>query len=349
MARQVRRPTIIDVAARAGVSKSSAARVLAGTGNISDDTRDRVLKAAQAVGYERNYLAVGMRSGRSGMLGLVIPDITNPFWADVARGAQDRAAEAECSLLVFSSDWDGAKEAAHLRTLHRARVDGAVVNPVADNVDDLGRFGLPFVLIGSSAERFAGAASVGSDIGQAVQLGMDHLVYKGHPLPHVIVGPKSRLARTRFLNAVYRHVTARDLDPADLVIEDGEYTFEGGRAAMGRILDRHRDGHISIFAANDMMAIGALMAVRDHGLRCPEDVSILGFDGIPAGAFTWPGLTSIAKPGRAIGARAVESLIDEIDGQARQERVHLPCTLIERESLADLAQPPRKLSVAGRN
>src|SRR6478735_8674918 len=109
-----RRPTIIDVAKRAGVSKSTAARALAGSSNITEETRERVLKAAAATGYERNHLAVGMRSGRSGLLGLVIPDITNPFWADVARGAQDKAAESGSSLLVFSSDWDVAKEAAHL-------------------------------------------------------------------------------------------------------------------------------------------------------------------------------------------------------------------------------------------
>src|SRR5690606_10271967 len=119
-----RRPTIIDVARRAGVSKSTVARVLGGSSNISDDARERVMKAVKATGYERNHLAVGMRSGRSGMLGLVIPDIANPFWAEVARGAQDRAAEEGISILVFSSDWDHDKEARHLRALRQARVDG---------------------------------------------------------------------------------------------------------------------------------------------------------------------------------------------------------------------------------
>src|SRR5690606_22102787 len=117
------RPTIIDVAAHAGVSKSTAARALAGATNISDAARERVQASAHVVGYERNHLAVGMRSGRSGLLGLVIPDITNPFWAEVARGAQDRAAAADVSLLVFSSDWDPNKEESHLRALRRARVD----------------------------------------------------------------------------------------------------------------------------------------------------------------------------------------------------------------------------------
>lgn len=345
---RTRRPTIIDVAARAGVSKSTAARALAGEENILEETRERVLAAAKAVGYERNHLAVGMRSGRSGLLGLVIPDITNPFWADVARGAQDRAAENGVSLLVFSSDWDPKKEEAHLSALRRARVDGAIINPVSDSFDDLDRFGLPFVLIGSSAERFADVSSVGSDIAQAVQIGLDHLVEKGHPAPNLIVGPRSRLARTRFLNSVFRHAIARDIDPAQFTIEDGEYTLEGGKAAMLRLLDRPRVGPLCVFAANDMMAIGAMMAVRERGLSCPEDVSILGFDGIPAGAFTTPGLTTIAKPGRDIGARAVASLFNEIEGRPEHGRIYMPCRLIDRGSLADLSRTSQRFAGAGR-
>lgn len=345
--RRDRRPTIIDVAERAGVSKSTAARALAGAANITDETRDKVLKAAALTGYERNHLAVGMRSGRSGMLGLVIPDITNPFWAEVARGAQDRAAESGSSVLVFSSDWDVEKEAAHLQTLRRARVDGAIINPVADNFDDLDRFGLPFVLIGSSAERFAETSSVGSDITQGVRLGMDHLVSKGHKAPSLILGPRNRLARVRFLRAVHEHCIERDIDPAILAMEDGEYTVEGGKQAMHRLLAHDRVGHVCVFAANDMMAIGAIMAVREAGLRCPEDVSIIGFDGIPSGEFAWPGLTTIAKPGRGLGERAVEGLFDEIDHRPEHRRIYLPCRLLERGSLADLSVPNPKRAAVG--
>ncbi|MBU1337400.1 MAG: LacI family transcriptional regulator [Alphaproteobacteria bacterium] len=346
---RTRRPTIIDVAERAGVSKSTAARALAGSSNITDETRERVVAAATSVGYERNHLAVGMRSGRSGMLGLVIPDIANPFWADVARGAQDRAARAGASLLVFSSDWDPKAEATHLKTLRRARVDGAIVNPVSDNFDDLDRFGLPCVFIGSSAERFPDISSVGSDIAQAVRLGLDHLVAKGHRAPALILGPKSRLARARFLRAVHEHCIERDVDPAILAIEDGEYTVEGGRQAMRRLLDRPRVGHLAVFAANDLMALGAMMAVRDAGLDCPRDVSILGFDGIPSGEFAWPGLTTVAKPGRDIGEKAVESLFDEIQHKPEHRRIYMPCRLMERGSLADLSiAAPQRVAGAGR-
>lgn len=334
--RQGRRHTIIDVAKQAGVSKSTAARALSGGAEISEATRDKVLKAARLLGYERNHLAVSMRSGRSGMLGLLIPDIANPFWAEVARGAQDRAADAGASLLIFSSDWDHAREAHHLSVLRQARVDGAIINPVADNFDDLDRFGLPFVLIGSSAERFPETSSVGSDIAQAVRLGLDHLVSKGHSRPWLMLGPRWRIARARFLRTVHDHCVARDVDPASLPTEEGEYTVAGGHAAMKRILEADESRHISVFAANDLMALGAMMAAREAGRRCPEDVSILGFDGVPAGAFSWPGLTTIEKPARALGRRAVECLIDEIAGRADHGRIYLPCRLIERGSLADL-------------
>jgi LacI family transcriptional regulator len=337
-----RRPTIIDVAMRAGVSKSTVARALSDSAEVSETTRQLVQKAVRETGYERNHLAVGMRSGRSGLLGLVIPDIANPFWAEVARGAQDLVAERGASLLVFSSDWEEGREAAHLRALRQARVDGAIINPVSDGVDDLGRFGLPFVLIGSSAERFPETSSVGSDISHGVRLGLEHFRANGHGIPALMLGPRSRLARARFLRVVHDFCLEHDVDPGTLAIEEADYTVEGGQAAMRRLLERQQVGHVSVFAANDLMALGAILAVREAGLSCPRDVSVLGFDGIPAGAFSWPGLTTIEKPAREMGRRAAEGLFGEIDGVAAHGRVFLPCRLIERGSVAALAAKGRQ-------
>ncbi len=346
MTRRGRRPTIIDVAHKAGVSKSTAARALSNGNEINPKTREAVLAAAHAVGYERNHLAVGMRSGRSGMIGLVIPDIANPFWAEVARGAQDEATELGLSLLVFSSDWNHALEEQHLKALRQARVEGAIINPVTDNFNDLGHFGLPFVLIGSSAERFPETSSVGSDIAQAVRLGMDYLVAHGHLAPCLIVGPRSRIARARFLRVVTSHCLERDIDPAILPMEEGDYTVEGGRRAAERLLGRGGRRTTIIFAANDLMALGAMIAVREAGRRCPDDVSVLGFDGIPAGAFSWPGLTTIEKPAREMGHRAVQSLMEEIAGRADHSRLYLPCRLLERGSVASLSRNSAELEVA---
>ena len=341
-----KRPTIHDVAALAGVSKSTVARALSGTGPVAAEARERAVEAARTLGYEPNHLAVSMRSGRSRLIGLVIPDIANPFWAEVAKGAQDRAVEEELSLLCFSSDWQTEQEERHLRALVRARVYGAILNPVADSVEALHAFGLPLVLIGSSAEKFPGLPSVGSNIPQSVRLGLDYLSRKGHEAPALILGPPSRIARLRFAEAVRQHLDYRGA-ARDLQVETADYTVEGGHAAMSRLLDNRRPGPLAVFAANDLMALGALMALRDRGLSCPEDASILGFDGIAAGAFSWPGLTTVEKPGRALGRLAVSMLAAAAEGRPHGGPVCLPGRLIERGSVANLLARDAPALLAG--
>lgn len=342
-----RRPTIHDVATLAGVSKSTAARALSGNGPVAAEARERAVAAARSLGYEPNHLAVSMRSGRSRLIGLVIPDIANPFWAEVAKGAQDRAVEEELSLLCFSSDWRPDLEARHLRALVRVRVDGAIVNPVADSAEALQAFGLPLVVIGSGAAGFPGLPGVGSDIPQSVRLGLDHLASRGHGPPALIVGPHTRLARARFVEAVQAGLSAKGLDP-DVPVETGDYTVEGGARAMLRLLDRPRHGHLAVFAANDLMALGALVALRERALGCPADASVLGLDGISAGAFSSPGLTTIEKPARAVGRHAVEMLAETIEGRPGDGAVHLPSRLVERGSVADLAAGDARALRAGR-
>ena len=158
---------------------------------------------------------------------------------------------------------------------------------------------------------------------------------------------KGRLARARFLRAIHDHCLERDMDPAVLMTEEADYTVEGGYAAMQRLLQRRQIGHIAVFAANDLMALGAMMAARDAGKECPRDVSILGFDGIPAGAFSWPGLTTIEKPARELGYRATDNLLAEIAGRPPTPRTYLACRLIERGSLADLSEREPLRAIGG--
>lgn len=329
------RPTIVDVARVAGVSKSTVARALSGASNINTETRDKVKVAAKEIGYERNHLAQSLRSGRTGMLGLLIPDIANPFWAEVARGAQDRAASEGASLLVFNSDWDPETEANHLRAMRRARVDGAIVNPVENSIDDLGRFGTPVVVIGSGAERFPQFSSVGSDIAQGVRLGLDALLSKGHVEPALLLGPSGRLASVRFRREVFEYFAKHGMDPEKLLVEEGDYTVSSGIAATHRLLGQTTQRPLCIFAANDLMALGALLAVREAGLKCPDDVSILGFDGIPAGVFSDPGLSTVTKPARALGETAMTLVLDGLAGRQEHQQLVLPCQLEIRGSIGE--------------
>ncbi|MCC0022859.1 MAG: LacI family DNA-binding transcriptional regulator [Hyphomicrobiaceae bacterium] len=342
---RAKRPTIIDVAKEAGVSKSTAARALNGAENVTDAARQTVLKAAETVGYERNHLAVGMRSGRSGLIGLVIPDISHPFWADVARGAQDRVEAYGRSLVIFSSDWSIDREVAHLRSVRQARVEGIMLNRVADRTFDDRLTDIPLVMIGSSAAMFPDLPNVGSNIDQGVRLACDYLWRRGHKSPSLIVGPHARLAHGRFMAAIERFYAERGVDSSQFDVEEATYTDEAGYHASKRILSRNPRRPLAIFAVSDLLALGAMMAIRDTGLSCPEEVSVLGFDGIAAGRFSVPPLTAIQKPSRLIGERAVDMLIEEIEDRPGDRSLSLDCVLQERGSVADLGSKSGRMSV----
>lgn len=334
--RQTRRTvTILDIARLAGVSKSTVSRALTGAPNISEEARVRIEDVIRSTGYRGNDLARSLRSGRSGMVGLVIPDISNPFWAEVARGAQDAAARQGSSVLIFNSDWNPDQEHQHLQALLRGRVDGAIVNPVRDGASGLSGIDIPLVLIGSSAARFPELPSVGSDIEQGVALGLDRLAGAGLGLPAFLAGDPARSARERFLAAARRWAAARGLSP-ELRVETGDYTVEGGRLGMRALLAARRPR--AVFAANDLMALGAMQELRAAGLACPEEVAVLGFDGIPAGEVSAPALTTVVKPARQIGYRAHEILMARLNGGTAGHET-LACTLCERESLPRLGPP----------
>lgn len=343
-----KRPTIIDVAKRAGVSKSTVARVMAGGEYVSSKVVDIVVAAAKDIGYQRNNLAVSMRSGRSGLIGIVVPDISNPFWADVIRGAQDSAISAKSSLLIFSSDWNTEREKMHLQALINTRVDGFVLNKISDAVgeDDLRHLGAPSLLVGTTAELYPNKSSVGSDITQGINVALDYLRMRGHNLPKLILGSERRLARAKFVSAVNQYFIDRDIDPTNIDIEDGAYTVDGGKAAMAKIIERHTGGHLTIFAANDLMALGAILEARSVGLHCPKDVSVMGFDGIPAGEFCEPPLTTVAKPAREIGIQSIRTLHRLIEGEDFVSKQRLACELVERGSVLNRS-PNLKLAQAG--
>jgi LacI family transcriptional regulator len=339
MTKRPQNMTILDVARLSGLSKSTVSRVLSGAPNISENAKKKVAEIVAETGYQRNEIARSLRSGRTGVVALVIPDIANPFWADVARGAQDAAVNEGTSILIFSSDWDPVREKQHLQALVKSRVDGAIINPVRDGLEDIGQFNLPIVLIGSSASRFPDMASVSSDIEQGVALGLDRLASSGLGLPVFLVGDNERSASERFLQAVRRWAAKRNVDCSGLIAENGEYNVDGGRAALERILATHAVPR-SVFAANDLMALGAMQALRNKGLNCPDDVAVLGFDGIAAGEVTTPALTTVAKPSRQIGDEAFRLLMQRIDG-GQGSRMTLPCKLYERGTLPARVNEPQ--------
>src|SRR5712692_3434379 len=183
-----RRPTIIDVAALAGVSKTTVARVINGELDlVRDGTRERVLKAVQELGYERNAIASSLRSDRTFIIALSIPDITNPFWPEIARGVQDTVEAWGYTVVLLNNDWDAARERKHLQMTYRNQFDGLIINPTGTSNADLVALHIPVVVLGSG-DTFPDFDAVGSDTKQAADTALSYLLSLGHTRIGLIAG-----------------------------------------------------------------------------------------------------------------------------------------------------------------
>jgi len=336
----VRRPTIIDVARLAGVSKATAARVVGGQDDlVREQTRERVWKAVGDLGYERNAIAGSLRTNQTFMIALCIPDITNPFWPEVARGVQDTIEAQGYATVTVNSDWSTEREANYLGMVRRNRFDGLIINPTSLNSDALAKLGVPVVILGSG-DNFPDFDSVGSNTEKAAQDALEYLLALGHRRIALIAG-RSRRRKEFARFESYRGFHSRHGLPMDtsLVIE-GDFTEQAGYEAMSSLLSQ-REPPTAVFAANDMLAIGALRAAHMLQFRVPDDVSVIGMDDIYAAATTSPALTTIAKPKYDIGAAAAQLLLERMNGEeaSTPRHIKLDCRLMRRASTGRPQRP----------
>jgi DNA-binding LacI/PurR family transcriptional regulator len=327
------RPTIIDVAHQAGVSKSTVSRVLQGDALVSSRSQQAVRQAIAQLGYEHNAVASSLRTDRTWLVMLATPDITNPFWAMVARGAQDALETAGYSVVLANSDWDAERERLFLSTARRNRFDAILINPTAVSSQELLTTSAPAVILGMRSD-LREFDSVGSDSYGGVQQALYHLYQLGHRRIGFIRGQHKSgrgLARQQAYQD-FLHQHGLMIDP-DLTVE-APYELEHGYQAACTLL--HKAARpTAIFAANDILAIGAMHAAHELGLRLPGDLSIVGMDDIPAATMTLPGLTTVAKAKYETGQQAAAFLLERIAGSTAPPRqVMLPCRLVVRGSTA---------------
>ena len=326
--------TIIEVAQVAGVSKSTVSRVLLGGAQVKDATKTAVLQAIQSLGYERNELASSLRTDRTRMVMLATPDITNPFWPEVARGLQDTIEPDDYSMVLANSDWDATRERRFLSTARRNRFDALAINPAGVSERELLAHGTPIVILGLTDE-FSSFDVVGSDSYHGTLQALEFLYNLGHRRIGFMRGVHRRgrgHARQRAYNE-FLHQTGLPYDQT--LIAEAPFDLEGGRQAARTLLQR--DGRATaIFAANDVLAIGAMQTARDMGLEIPRDLSVIGMDDIYAAATTIPPLTTVAKDKYAIGRWAGRFLLDRLHTAAPTppRRHAVPCRLVVRGSTA---------------
>jgi LacI family transcriptional regulator len=333
-----RRPTIIDVARLAGVSKATVARVISGDHDlVRPQTRARVMDAAAKLGYERNAVAGSLRTDQTFMVALAIPDITNPFWPEIARGVQDTIESNGYATVMVNSDWSAEREQNYLGLVRRNRFDGLIINPATVSNAELKRLNIPVVILGSG-DNHPDFDAVGSASEQGALEALDYLYELGHRRIGLIAGRSQRnYGRSRYQSYLVFHAR-RQLPLQDELVVETNFSDEGGFRAMLQLL-RLVHPPTAIFTANDILAIGALKAAKHAGLSVPEDLSIIGMDDIYAAATTSPTLTTVAKQKYETGVCAAKMLLERLANSTIEQprRTRLPCTLIKRGTTA----PPR--------
>lgn len=332
--------SVRDVAAAASVSVGTVSNVLNRPDKVAPATVARVAAAIELLGFVRNDAARQLRAGRSRSIGLIVLDVRNPFFTDVARGAEDRAAEAGMTVLLGNSDEDAQREESYLDLFQEQRVNGVLVTPVTEDIPRLERLhasGTPVVLV----DREAGGDTVSSvavDDIEGGHLAAAHLTQLGRRRLAFVGGPPSiRQVSDRLAGA--RRAAGEQPGCTLEVIEMAAMTVLEGRRAGEEIAARApRDRPDAVFAANDLLAVGVLQAlVMNEGLRVPEDIALIGYDDIDFAAATVVPLSSIRQPATLIGYTAVDLLLRTLgarEGEAIERHVRFRPELVVRESTA---------------
>jgi len=339
--------SIKDVARLAGVSVGTASNVLNRPGSVSPERRARVERAIAELGFVRNESARHLRAGRSRTIGLVVLDIANPFFTDVARGVEDVANAQGLAVIRCNSDDQPTKEAAHLDVLAEQRVQGVLITPTAEptaHVDALRRRGTPVVLLDRRAPT-ADQCSVSVDDVLGGRLAADHLLERGHRRI-AFIGAATGLPQLRMrydgVAAAVRE-SAGD-DDALTVVTPETLTVAGGREAAARILGIPAGRRpTAAVCANDLLAMGVLQEMVRHGVPVPDEFAIVGYDDIDFAAAAAVPLTSVRKPRQELGRRAAELLLDEAgDGEHQHQQPVFEPVLVVRES--SMVRPRRTVA-----
>ncbi|GAA0495757.1 LacI family transcriptional regulator [Paractinoplanes deccanensis] len=312
--------TIKDVARAAGVSAATVTRALSKPEVVRPATRDRVKEIAASLGYHPNRAARGLITGRTGNLGLLVPDLGNPFFPSIVKGVQARAHEADHAVFLADTDEDPAAEAGLVRKLAK-QVDGVLLCSPRMAEAEIRALAteVPTVLL---YRRVPGVASVTAEFLDGMRQAVSHLVALGHRRIAYVAGPRTSWAnreRVRSLRAVTR--TRVELVETGNVVPQ----FEGGVSVADQVLAAEVT---AVIAYNDLVALGLLHRFAARGVAVPHDISVLGFDDIPLAAMVHPALTTVALPKDQAGQAGVDLLLRE----RHRERRELPTQLMVRGS-----------------
>jgi LacI family transcriptional regulator len=315
--RQIGATTIGDVARKAQVSTATVSRVLAGLGRARPETRDRVFEAARELGYRPSGVARSLRQRATRTLGLIVTDIENPFFPQLVRSVEDAARDLGYAILLCNAADDPEREAGYLDLLVDRWVDGVVIAASSlggRHREWLADAHLPIVLVNSTDPEI-GLPSIASDNRAGGALAVRHLAELGHERFGLITAPPRNIDGPHRLAGAREALRVAGIDGDRVLVAADEAGVAGGERTAADILDRDRRV-TALVAYNDLMAIGAMRAVRAAGLRIPTDVSVVGFDNVDLAAYVDPPLTTVAQATSQMGHWAVTELAAELADRA---------------------------------
>ncbi|MCD4823433.1 MAG: LacI family transcriptional regulator [Phycisphaerae bacterium] len=329
--------TMQQIAEKTGVSRITVSRALNNRSRISQETRRKILKEARRLNYRPNAVAKALAMKKTHTIGLVVPDITNPFVAEITKHVEDRAAVGDYSLIMCVTNNSLKKEDASIRSLMDRRVDGIIINHPQSNaqsqcIRQLKQEKFPFVLIGTIDGMETDYVMV--DLAEGAYQAVSHLIRQGHKRIAYVRGGNGRLRLMGYKKALAEHGLGFD---EELVVRCGPGLKDGAEAA-GKILAM-QDRPTAIFALNDFLAMGVMDALKAANLNVPEDMALVGFDDVLLASRLSVPLTTIAQPMEQIGKLAVEILMKKIEKPTHEPwQVMLKPQLVIRESCGAKSQ-----------
>lgn len=321
------RATIREVAREAGVSASTVSRALSTPDMVNATTRERVLRAAERLGYAPNRAARGLITGRTGNLGLIVPDLANPFFPSVVKGVQAKAREADYAVFLADTDEDPAAEVGLVRALAK-QVDGLILCSPRTREEEIRELTAHTTLVMVN-RRFGTIPSVVFDNADGMRQAIAHLQALGHRRVAWVGGPRTSWSTRDRVRGLRAATSAAGME----LFVAGHFPpyFEGGVAAADLII---ASGVTSVIAYNDVMALGLLSRLRDRGVDVPQDISVIGIDDIQMSAMSSPALTTVSLAKDQAGRAAVDLLLTLLlqPDSVRNTRRELPTQLLVRGS-----------------
>lgn len=327
--------TLDDVARRSGVSPSTVSRYLRGKLSLREETEHRILDAVESLGYIGNASARSLAAQRSGIVGLVLPGLSNPFFAALADSIADEVARHDLSLLLCTTRDIRRREEDYTNLLEGQAVDGMLYLGAHPSNRRLGRVidrGLPVVVVDEPQEQLPPVTTLTVDNFTGGFQAASHLLGLGHRRIFYLGGP-AKLGTERERRRGYSEALARaGIESTTDLMLSGSYTESFGVSSLPRILTL-KERVTAVFCASDHMALGLMSAAHVHGVRVPDDLSLVGFDDIQLAKYTMPGLTSVHQPVDEIARNAIEMLVGRMNNpSAAPEARTLPVELIIRGS-----------------